>query len=102
MFRRTRTRAILKAIDAANLTQEDIAPKIGYHPVTLNNIIHHRYRAKLNPQKVPALAEILGVSYKKTARLFGLRYTPSLWAMTDSNRRPPACKAGGRFCVDDN
>ncbi len=89
MFRRTRTRAILKAIAAAGRTQKEIAEHstINYHPVTLSNIIHNRYGAKLNPRKASAFAKLLGVPLKKITRWFGLRYNPS--HLGDGGLEPP-------------
>ena len=72
MFRRTKTKAILRLIKANGRTQIWLAEKIGYHPVHFNDIIHNRNGTKLNPQKVSALAELLGVSPEKLSRLFAL------------------------------
>jgi len=75
--RRVRTAQIKALLREKNLLQKDLAVRIGYTPEHFNNIIHNRREIKLNPQKAPALAEILGVPLSEVTRLFGLRSIPT-------------------------
>ena len=70
--RRVRPSKIKALIKTCGLTQKELAENIDFTPEYLNNIIYNRNNAKLNPQKVPALAELLGVSPDEISRLFAL------------------------------
>jgi len=85
-WRRTHTRKIKKLMKACGVSQTELASKIGYTREHFNNVIHRRNGATLNPQKVPAVAEALGVSVKEVVRLFGLRSIPTLG---DDGFEPP-------------
>lgn len=71
-YRRVRTDEIKALIKSCDLTQKELAEDIGYTPEYFNNVVHNRNNAKLNPQKVPVLAELLGVSPNEISHLFGL------------------------------
>jgi len=70
--RKAQTGEIKAVFKRAGYTQKEIAQVIGYHPVTLNKIIHNEKGFKLNRRKVGAVAELLGVSPETILVLFGL------------------------------
>lgn len=70
---RAKTAKIKKLIKVRHLTQKSVAIEIlEITPEYFNNIVHNRNCMKLNPQKVPALAEALEVSTNEICYLFGL------------------------------
>jgi len=73
MRRRVKTKKILALIRERGLKQKWLAGQIGYHPVTLNEIIHNKNNARLNPQRAGKLAEALGISVDTVLDLFGIR-----------------------------
>jgi len=73
MRRRTKTKKVIALIKSRGLKHDYIAREIlEIHPVSFSKILHNKDGFKLNPQKIPALAETLGVSPNEISYLFGL------------------------------